>query len=105
MSLLSLTFHTEQKTLKTFHAYAKKELKQMIENLLQVDKFYFSEVASDYIDEGKNYNLLLIFESDILREEFITNELENIQAHLANTFGSAVLIFQTQLDLLYSRLI
>ena len=104
MSLLSLTFHTEQKTVETFDAYCKNELKQMIENLMQVEKYYFSEVASTYIENGKNYNLLLIFDDEVLRSEFITNELQNIKDHLAKSFCEKVMIFQTELDLLHSRI-
>lgn len=104
MSLLSLTFHTEQKTLETFEAYTKNELKKMIENLIQVDKYYFSEVASEYIDEGKNFNLLLIFDDENLRSEFIMNELKNINDHIEKSFGQSVMIFQTELDLLHSRI-
>lgn len=104
MSLLSLTFHTEQNNLERFDAYSKKELKQMIENLIQVEKYYFSEVKTEYINDGKNYNLLLIFEDENLRAEFILNELKNIQEHISKTFGESVVIFQTHLDLLYHRI-
>mgnify|MGYP003523668599 CR=1 FL=1 len=62
MSLLSLTFHTEQKTVETFDAYCKNELKQMIENLMQVEKYYFSEVASTYIENGNKMNSRLFHE-------------------------------------------
>lgn len=104
MSLLSLTFHTDQKNLESFDVYAKNDLKQMIENLIQVEKYYFSEVKSEYINEGKNYNLLLVFDDENLRSEFIVNELQNIQEHISITFGASVLIFQTELDLLHHRI-
>ncbi|MFC6267498.1 DUF4286 family protein [Frigoriflavimonas asaccharolytica] len=104
MSLLSLTFHTNQDNLENFEIYTQKELKQLVENLYQVEKYYFSEVASDYITEGKNYNLLLIFDDENLREEFIVNELVNISEIISKKFGEAVIIFKTELNLQYSRI-
>lgn len=104
MSLLSLTFHIHQDNLENFETYIQNELKLLINNLYQVEKYYFSEVETDYINDGKNYNLLLIFEDENLREEFIINELVNISEIIAKKFGDAVIIFKTKLNLQYSRI-
>jgi hypothetical protein len=104
MSLLSITFHTTENNVELFDNYTKNELREMIDNLIQVEKYYFSEVASDYIKDGKNYNLLLVFEDENLREEFIINELENISIIIKKKFGEEIMIFKTELNLLYTRI-
>jgi hypothetical protein len=70
----------------------------MTENLMDVEKYILSEVHSDYIDDGKNYNLLLIFDDDEKRTEFIESELLNISERIENKFGQDVMIFTTSLN-------
>jgi hypothetical protein len=75
----------------------------MAENLMDVDKYILSEVHSDYIEDGKNYNLLLIFDNDDLREDFVKSELENITERIETKFGQEVMIFNTFLNPKKSR--
>lgn len=103
MNLLSITFHTTQDNLERFVYFTENEFPEIIRNLMQVEKYFFSEVESDYIDEGKNYNLLLFFENQNLRAEFILSEFENIADIIQTKFADSVMIFQTKLDLLYHR--
>ncbi len=70
----------------------------MTENLMDVNQYILSEVHSDYIEEGKNYNLLLIFDNDELREDFIKSEMENIAERIEAKFGQEVMIFNTFLN-------
>lgn len=76
----------------------------MTENLMDVNQYILSEVHSDYIEEGKNYNLLLIFDNDKLREDFIKSEMENIAERIEAKFGQEVMIFNTFLNPKKSRL-
>ncbi len=76
----------------------------MTENLMDVNQYILSEVHSDYIEEGKNYNLLLIFDNDELREDFIKSEMENIAERIEAKFGQEVMIFNTFLNPKKSRL-
>ncbi len=76
----------------------------MTENLMNVNQYILSEVHSDYIEEGKNYNLLLIFDNDELREDFIKSEMENIAERIEAKFGQEVMIFNTFLNPKKSRL-
>lgn len=76
----------------------------MTENLMDVNQYILSEVHSDYIEEGKNYNLLLIFDNDELREDFIKSEMENITERIEAKFGQEVMIFNTFLNPKKSRL-
>ncbi|MDN3692996.1 DUF4286 family protein [Chryseobacterium tructae] len=103
MSVLSITFHCTKNNLEEWENYIDETLILMTENLMDVDKYILSEVHSDYIDEGKNYNLLLIFDNDELRNDFLESELKNIAERIENKFGQEVLIFDTLLNPKKSR--
>ncbi|WP_346985301.1 DUF4286 family protein [Chryseobacterium sp. POE27] len=95
MSLLSITFHCTKNNLEKWENYIDETLVLMTENLMDVNKYILSEVHSDYIEEGKNYNLLLVFDNDELREDFVKSELQNIAEHVEARFGQEVMIFNT----------
>lgn len=98
MSVLSITFHCTKNNLEEWENYIDETLILMAENLLDVNKYILSEVHSDYIDEGKNYNLLLVFDNDDLREDFLQSELKNIAERVEARFGTEVMIFNTFLN-------
>ncbi|MDR3022830.1 DUF4286 family protein [Chryseobacterium sp. GVT01B] len=104
MGVLSITFHCTKDNLEEWENYIDETLVLMTENLMDVDKYILSEVHSDYIEDGKNYNLLLIFENDELREDFIKSELLNISERIEKKFGQEVMIFNTYLNPKKSRL-
>lgn len=104
MSVLSITFHCTKNNLEEWENYIDETLILMTENLMDVDKYILSEVHSDYIDEGKNYNLLLVFDNDELRNDFLESELKNIAERIKTQFGQEVLIFDTLLNPKKSRL-
>ena len=98
MSVLSITFHCIKNSLEEWENYVDETLVLMTENLMDVDKYILSEVHSDFIDEGKNYNLLLIFDNEEKRTDFIESELLNITERIENKFGQDVMIFNTSLN-------
>lgn len=104
MSVLSITFHCPKDNLEAWSQYIDDELIVLAENLLDVNNYILSEVQSDYIEEGKNYNLLLIFDDSNLREDFIKSELENIAERIKNKFGQDIMIFNTFLDPIKSKM-
>ncbi|ASK29452.1 hypothetical protein CEY12_04750 [Chryseobacterium sp. T16E-39] len=104
MSVLSITFHCTKNNLEEWENYMEETLVLMTENLMDVNKYILSEVHTDYIDEGKNYNLLLIFDNDDLRTDFIESELLNITERVEKQFGQEVMIFNTFLNPKKSRL-
>ncbi|RXM51163.1 MULTISPECIES: DUF4286 family protein [unclassified Chryseobacterium] len=104
MSVLSITFHCTKNNLEEWENYIDETLILMTENLMDVNQYILSEVHSDYIDEGKNYNLLLIFDNDELRNDFLESELKNIAERIEAQFGQEVLIFDTLLNPKKSRL-
>lgn len=104
MSVLSITFHCTKNNLEEWENYIDETLILMTENLMDVNQYILSEVHSDYIDEGKNYNLLLIFDNDELRHDFLESELKNIAERIEAQFGQEVLIFDTLLNPKKSRL-
>ena len=53
MSVLSVTFHVESTVQPQWYDFLEKEFPVLVENLYDVEKFIFSEVNSDYIQEGK----------------------------------------------------
>ena len=104
MSILSITFHTVEGQIENWNQYVDTELALMIENLYDVEKYILSEVKSEMLTEGKNTNLLLIFENDQKRKEFTETELLNISERIAARFGETVMIFITELNTKKSRL-
>lgn len=98
MSVLSITFHCVNSSIDEWENYVDETLVLMAENLLDVDKYILSEVHSDFIDEGKNYNLLLIFDNEEKRTEFMESELLNISERIETKFGQDVMIFNTSLN-------
>ncbi|WP_027381536.1 DUF4286 family protein [Chryseobacterium daeguense] len=104
MSILSITFHSTKNNLEAWENYIDETLILMTENLMDVSKYILSEVHSDYIEEGKNYNLLLIFDNDDLRDDFIKSEMVNIAERIEKRFGTEVMIFNTLLNQKKSRM-
>ncbi|BFO68174.1 DUF4286 family protein [Chryseobacterium sp. ES2] len=104
MSVLSITFHCTKDNLEEWENYIDETLVLMTENLMDVNKYILSEVHSDFIEEGKNYNLLLIFDNEELREDFIKSELLNISERIEKKFGQEVMVFNTFLNPKKSRL-
>lgn len=98
MSLLSITFHCTEKTLKDWEKYVNETLGLLADNLMDVDQYFLSEVQSEMINEGKNYNLLLVFANEDLRTDFVESELENIKERIELKFGTEVMIFLTYLN-------
>lgn len=98
MSVLSITFHCTKDNIGEWENYVDDTLVLMTENLMDVEKYILSEVHSDFIEDGKNYNLLLIFDNEEKRSEFIESELVNISERVENKFGQDVMIFTTSLN-------
>lgn len=104
MSMLSITFHCTKDNLAEWEIYMDETLVLMAENLMDINKYILSEVHSDYIDEGKNYNLLLLFDNQEVREDFVKSELQNISERIEMKFGQEVMIFNTFLNTKTSRM-
>ena len=98
MSVLSLTFHSTSNIGASWDRYTENYLFEMIENLMDVEKYILSEVESDMINEGKNTNLLLVFDNNEKRQDFIEIELQNITERIENEFGDEVMVFVTLLN-------
>ena len=104
MSILSITFHTPEHLLADWASFQENSLENLIENLIQVESYILSDVESEMLHEGKNTNLLLIFEDENLREEFVESELLNLQHHIEKEFGEDVMVFKTYLNERKSRM-
>lgn len=98
MSVLSITFHCTKNNIGEWENYVDDTLVMMTENLMDVEKYILSEVHSEYIEDGKNYNLLLMFDHDEKRNEFIESEMKNISEIIEKKFGQEVMIFTTFLN-------
>lgn len=103
MSILSITFHTIESQLANWEHYMNDVLEKEIENLPHVEKYILSEVESEMLTEGKNTNLLLVFENQQKREEFTDTELPKLAEKIASKFGDTVMIFITELNPLKSN--
>lgn len=98
MSILSITFHATDNRVEEWDLYLENELHQMVENLLDVEKYILSEVHSDMLNEGKNTNLFLLFDNDEIRNQFMESELVNIEERILQKFGPEVMVFPTFLN-------
>lgn len=98
MSVISITFHSVESVQKEWNDFVEKDFHQIIENLIDVEKYMLSEVESDMINEGKNTNLLLIFDNEEKRTDFMEIELLNISEIIERKFGESVMIFITNLN-------
>ena len=98
MSVLSVTFHTIESELQNWSNFVKTDLIKIIENLYDAEKYILSEVETEMLTEGKNTNLLIVFENQQKREEFLSTELINISERIAQKFGENVMIFVTKLN-------
>ncbi|CAA7392519.1 DUF4286 family protein [Chryseobacterium fistulae] len=98
MSILSITFHCTKNNIEEWENYIDNTLILMTENLMDVTKYILSEVDSDYIEDGKNYNLLLIFDNDNVRDDFVSSELLNLSEIIEKKFGKEIMIFNTFLN-------
>lgn len=103
MSILSITFHTVESQLKNWETYLKQDLESFVENLHSIEKYILSEVETEMLTEGKNTNLLLVFESEVKRKEFTENNLPEIAGKINAKFGDSVMIFKTELNIKKSR--
>ena len=103
MSVLSLTFHSTENITQDWENYMENHLHQMVENLIDAEKYILSEVESEMISEGKNTNLLLIFQNEEKRQDFVEIELTNITERIQKEFGENVMIFKTYLNPKKSR--
>ncbi|WP_407405205.1 DUF4286 family protein [Chryseobacterium sp.] len=98
MSVLSITFHCTKDRLEEWEKYVDETLVVLTENLMDVDKYILSEVHSEFIEDGKNYNLLLIFDNEEKRIDFMESEILNIREIIEKKFGQEVMIFNTFLN-------
>ena len=98
MSVISITFHSVESVQKEWNDFVEKDFHQLIENLMDVEKYMLSEVESDMINEGKNTNLLLIFDNEEKRTDFTEIEMLNSSEIIESKFGESVMIFITYLN-------
>jgi uncharacterized protein YbcI len=104
MSVLSVTFHTIESQLQNWNDFVKTDLIKIIENLYDAEKYILSEVETEMLTEGKNTNLLIVFENQQKREEFLGTELVNISEIITRKFGENVMIFVTKLNPLQQKI-
>ena len=104
MSVLCLTFHAIESITNDWENYMENHLHQMVEILIDLEIYILSEVEREMINEGKNTNLLLVFENDEKRQDFVEIEVIHIADRIESKFGEHVLIFKTFLNPKNSRL-
>ncbi|MBT0572193.1 DUF4286 family protein [Riemerella anatipestifer] len=98
MSILSLTFHCEQGSISEWKTYFNESIINHYREKQNLKHYIASEVETERLQEGTNFNLLLIFETVEDRTNFITNELPNITMEVEKIFGDRVLVFATLLN-------
>ena len=97
MSLLSITFHCPEPLLGQWEKYLSEQLVSHIENY-DLDKYILSEVYTEMITEGKNYNLLIFFKNKSDRNTFINQKFRLLQDTIESVFGEDIMIFETHLN-------
>ena len=104
MSILSLTFHCPEAVIKNWEEYFNQQLPQSIQGLKSVHQHIFSEVYSEMLNEGKNYNLLLFFNTSTDRDDFLNAELLHLKNTIETIFSGEVMTFATLLNAISSSL-
>ncbi|AFR36343.1 DUF4286 family protein [Riemerella anatipestifer] len=98
MSILSLTFHCEQGSISEWKTYFNKSIISHYKKTQNLKHYIASEVETERLQEGINFNFLLVFGTAEDRTNFITNELPNITMEVEKIFGDRVLVFATLLN-------
>ncbi|SDE09618.1 DUF4286 family protein [Riemerella columbipharyngis] len=96
MSLLSVTFHCENNALPKWEAYMSGEMISRVEKWGH--SYIISEVETEMLQEGKNFNILLDFKSPIERESFLNDYFADFAESIKETFSDKVMIFVTILN-------
>lgn len=103
MNLLSITFHSTENVTKQWANYVQNTLIPSIENFTKVERYILSDVDSRMLNEGKNTNLLLIFENQDEIHWFMDSEIPHLQGLIEQQFGNEVMIFCTFLNPIHSK--
>ena len=98
MSALSITFHFTEAKIHEWNNNLLQSLESLIEDSLHIKNFMISEVHTDYIDEGKNYNVLLFFDDLGERENFMSGQLASLDRAIDEQFGNEIMLFVTPLN-------
>lgn len=98
MSILSLTYHCTESFLDKWEVFFTEQFPQLIEKHINTEKYILSEVHTEMIQEGKNYNLLVFFHSQEKRQDFLDKEYSHIQSYIMQEFGQEVMDFVTLLN-------
>lgn len=102
MSILSITFHAEQKKIEEWEQYLKNQLIPEIENLNK--KYILSEVETEMLSEGKNTNILIFFDSNDERISFLETIFPAISEKIITEFQEYILIFKTFLNTISTKI-
>ncbi|MDO4763103.1 MAG: DUF4286 family protein [Flavobacteriaceae bacterium] len=95
MTLLSITFHTDEHRIEEWENFVENELIHEINKFNT--KYMLSEVDSEMLSEGKNTNLLLFFENQNEINDFIEKTFSKVSQKILEQFQESVLIFKTLL--------
>lgn len=96
----SISYHYAPEIKKQWENWKTSHFIPMIENLMDITQYYFSEVQTDFTQDGHTESLLLGFESQDLLQGFIDNELLILEEALQKNFGENVLFMKSQLNVL-----
>lgn len=98
MNLLSVAFHIEAKALPKWQRFISENWPDLITKLAYFDRYIFSEVESPLIEEGSNYNLLIVFDHQAHKTLFLQQEMAKVVSEIQQHFnGDEVVIFHTSL--------
>lgn len=103
MVILSITFHTAASHFQEWALFIEDELVEFLNPTNSSEKYLLSEVESEMLAEGKNTNLLLFFENEERKQQFLQTEFTMLENQVLSIFGDSVMIFKTHLHLKKSR--
>ncbi|PIE50657.1 MAG: hypothetical protein CSA38_02505 [Flavobacteriales bacterium] len=104
MTALSITFHCTAPQLENWEKYLHNEFLSNIKKMEHIQRYIFSEVYSEMIEEGKNYNLLVLFDNEENRAIFMEEKLGLMAGKITDIFANEVMIFPTLLNPIKSEL-
>jgi hypothetical protein len=98
MSALSITFHFTEAKIHEWNNNLLHSLESLIKDSLHIKNFIISEVHTEYLNEGKNYNVLLFFDDLSERENFMGGQLASLDQEIEQQFGNEIMLFVTPLN-------
>lgn len=98
MAILSVSFHATPEKIEDWKVYLQGSVMPWAKNFCGEKRVLLSEIETEVVAEGKNYNLLLFFDNATLRNHFFDEKIALLIKDITATFGNEVVVFPSKLN-------